>query len=246
MPSNHLILCCPLLLLPSIFPSISVFSKESVLGIRWPKYGVSASASVLPMNTQDWFPLGLTGWISLLSKGLSRVFSNTTVQKQFFGTQLSLQSNSHIHPWLLEKPSVQFHSVQLLSHVWIFVIPWTAAHQASLSTTNSRSLLKFMCMESVMYPTISYFVIPFSCLQCFPASGSFPMSRPFTSGDQGTASTSASVLTMNSQDWFPWLAWSPYCPRDSQESFSTPQFESINSSSFSLLYGSILTSLYEY
>ena len=59
--------------------------------------GVSASASVLPMNIQDWFPLGLTGWISLLSKGLSKVFSNTTVQKhQFFGTQLSLQSNSHI------------------------------------------------------------------------------------------------------------------------------------------------------
>ena len=67
--------------------------------------GVSASASLLPMNSQDWFPLGLTGWISLLSKGLSRVFSNTTVEKhQFFGTQLSLYSNSHIHTWLLEKP----------------------------------------------------------------------------------------------------------------------------------------------
>ena len=67
--------------------------------------GVSASASVLPMNTQDWSPLGWTGWISLQSKGLSRVFSNTTVQKhQFFGAQLSSQSNSHIHSWLLEKP----------------------------------------------------------------------------------------------------------------------------------------------
>ena len=66
---------------------------------------VLASASVLAMNTQDWFPLGLTGWISLQSKGLSRVFSNTTVQKhQFFGTQLSSQSNSHIHTWPLEKP----------------------------------------------------------------------------------------------------------------------------------------------
>ena len=65
---------------------------------------VSASTSVLPMNTQDWFPLGLTGFISLQSNGLSRVFSNTTVQKhQFFGTQLSSQSNSHIHTWLLEK-----------------------------------------------------------------------------------------------------------------------------------------------
>ena len=66
--------------------------------------GVSASASVLPMNIQDWFPLGWTGWISLQSKGLSRVFSNTTVQKrQFFGSQLSLESNSHIHTWPLEK-----------------------------------------------------------------------------------------------------------------------------------------------
>ena len=66
--------------------------------------GVSASISVLPMNTQDWFPLGWMGWISLQSKGLSRVFSNTTVQKQqFFGAQPSSQSNSHIHTWLLEK-----------------------------------------------------------------------------------------------------------------------------------------------
>ena len=91
MPSNHHVLHRPLLLPPSIFPSIRVFSNESVLRIRWPKYWSFNSASVLPMNIQDWFPLGWTGWISLLSKGLSRVFSNTTVQKhQFFGDQLSL------------------------------------------------------------------------------------------------------------------------------------------------------------
>ena len=67
--------------------------------------GVSASASVLPMNSQDWSPLGWTGWISLKSKGLSRVFSNNTVWKhQFFSNQLSSESNSHIHTWLLEKP----------------------------------------------------------------------------------------------------------------------------------------------
>ena len=92
MPSNHLILCRPLLP-PSIFPSIRVFSNESALHIRWPKYWsfFSASTSALPMNTQDLSPLGWTGWISLQFKGLSRVFSNTTVQKhQFFGTQLSL------------------------------------------------------------------------------------------------------------------------------------------------------------
>ena len=94
------------LYVPSIFPSIRVFSNELALCITWPKYcGVSASASVLLMNIQDWFPLGWTGWISLQSKGLSSVFSNTTVQKhQFFSTQHSLGSNSHIHAWLLEKP----------------------------------------------------------------------------------------------------------------------------------------------
>jgi len=81
MPSNHLILCRPLLLLPPIPPSIRVFSNESILHIRWPKYWSFSFASVLPMNTQDWPPLGWTGWISLQSKGLSRVFSNTTIQK---------------------------------------------------------------------------------------------------------------------------------------------------------------------
>ena len=105
MPSNHLILCRPLLLPPSAFPSIKVFSNGLVLHIRWPSIGASASASVLPVNSQDWFPLGWAGCISLLSKGLSRVFSNTTVQKhKFFGAQLSLLSNSHIHTSLLQKP----------------------------------------------------------------------------------------------------------------------------------------------
>ena len=89
-PSNHLILCCCLLLLPSIFPSIRGFPNESVLCIRWPSsIGVSASASVLPVNTQDRSPLGWTGWVSLQSKGLSRASCNTTVQKhQFFGEKV--------------------------------------------------------------------------------------------------------------------------------------------------------------
>ena len=105
MPSSHLILCRPLLLLPLIPPSVRVFSNESTLCMRWPKYW-SFSFNISPsMNTQDWAPLGWTGWISLQSKGLSRIFSNTTVQKhQFFGAQLFSQSNSHIHTWLLEKP----------------------------------------------------------------------------------------------------------------------------------------------
>ena len=87
------------------FPASESFqiSQLSVLGGQI--VGVSASTSVLPMNMQDWSPLGWTGWISLQFKGLSRVFSNTTVQKhQFFGTQLFLWFNSHIHTWLLEKP----------------------------------------------------------------------------------------------------------------------------------------------
>ena len=99
IPSNYLILGRPLLLPPSICPSIRVFSNESALHIRGQSFGASASASVLPKNIQGWFSLGLTGLI-LQSKGLSRVFSNTIVQKhQFFITQ-----SSYIHTWLLEKP----------------------------------------------------------------------------------------------------------------------------------------------
>ena len=87
------------------FPASGSFQMSQFFASGGHSIGVSASASVLPMNIQDWFPLGWTGWISLQSKRLSRVFSNTTVQKhQFFSTQLSLQSSSHIHTWLLEKP----------------------------------------------------------------------------------------------------------------------------------------------
>ena len=90
MPSNCLILCCPPLLLPSIFPSIRVFSNESVLYLRWPKYW-SFSFSISPSNEYSGLiPLGWTSWISLQSRGLSRVFSNTTVQKHQFCAQLSL------------------------------------------------------------------------------------------------------------------------------------------------------------
>ena len=106
MPSNHLVLCCPLLLLPSIFPSIRVFSNESTLHIRCgQRIGALASASVLPMNIQDWFPLGWTGLLSFQSKGLSRVFPRTIAQKRlFFGVQPSLWPNSPIHMRLQEKP----------------------------------------------------------------------------------------------------------------------------------------------
>ena len=109
---------------------------------------IGASASVLPKNTQGWSPSEWTGWISLQSKGLSRVFSNTTVQKHhFFSAQLSLWSKSHIYTWLLEK---SIAVVQSLRHVWLFVTPWTATRQASLSFTINWSLLKLMSTELVM------------------------------------------------------------------------------------------------
>ena len=88
-------------------PASGSFQMSQLFAWGGQSIGVSASASVLSMNTQDWSPLGWTGWISSQSKGLSRVVSNTIVQKhQFFSAQLSSQSNSHIHTWLLEKPSL--------------------------------------------------------------------------------------------------------------------------------------------
>ena len=107
MPSNPLNLCHSLLLLPSVFPRIRIFSNESTLCIRWPKYW-SFSFSISPSD-EYWFPLGLTRLISLKSKGLPRVFSSTTIQNhQFFGAQSSLWSNSHTHTLLLEKPWLLF------------------------------------------------------------------------------------------------------------------------------------------
>ena len=99
MPSNHLILCCP-----QSFPASESLQMSQLFTSGGQSIGVSASASVPPMNIQDWFPLRWTGWISLQSKGLSGVFSNTTVQKhQFVSVQPSIWSDIHIYTWLLEK-----------------------------------------------------------------------------------------------------------------------------------------------
>ena len=98
MPSNHLTLCCPLLLLPSVLPASRFFPMSCLFVSGGQSIAASASASVLPINMEDWFSFGLTGWISLQSKGLSSVFSRTTIQKhQFFHAQPSLWSNSQIH-----------------------------------------------------------------------------------------------------------------------------------------------------
>ena len=102
MPSNHLIHCCPFLLLPSVFPSIRVFSNESPLHIMWTNIGASALASVIPMNIQGWVPLGLTGLISWQSTRLSK----SLWKHQFFGTHASLWSSLHICVCLLGKPQL--------------------------------------------------------------------------------------------------------------------------------------------
>ena len=105
MPSSHLILAVPFSSCPQSLPASGSFPMSQLFAPGVQSIGVSVSTSVLPMNTQDWCPLGWTGWISLQSKGLSGVFSNTIVQEhQFFSAQRSLWSNSHIHTWLLEKP----------------------------------------------------------------------------------------------------------------------------------------------
>ena len=105
MLSNHLILCCPFAFYLQSFAASGFFPMSQFFSSGGQSIGASVSASALPMNIQDWFPLRLTGLSSLQSRGLSRVFSNTTVQKhQFFDTQPSLWFNSHIHAWLLEKP----------------------------------------------------------------------------------------------------------------------------------------------
>ena len=105
MPSAISSSVVPFSFCPQSLPASGSFPMSQLFTWGDQSIGVSAFASVLPMNTQNWSPLGWIGWTSLQSKGLSRVFSNTTVQKQqFFGTQPSSQSNSHIHPWPLEKP----------------------------------------------------------------------------------------------------------------------------------------------
>ena len=123
MPSNHLILCRPLLLPPSIIPCLRVFSSESVLSTRWPNYW-SFNFSICPsVNIQGWFPLGSAGLIALLSKVFSRVFSSTIVRRHgFICTQPSRWPNSHIHIWLLEKIQLWVYGSLLAKWCLCFLI----------------------------------------------------------------------------------------------------------------------------
>ena len=146
-------------------PALGSFPVSQLFKSGGQSIGASGSASVLPMNIQDWFSLGLTSLISLRSKGFSRVFSDTTVQKhQFLGTQPCLWSNSH-----------PYSSVQLLSHVWLFVTPWTAAHRLPCPSLISQNLLKLV-LSQWCYPTIcSSVALPLPSI--FPIIRSFRMSQ---------------------------------------------------------------------
>ena len=148
--------------------------------------------------------------------------------------------------------SVLYFIVELLSPVWLFATPWTAAPQASLSITNSRSLLKLMSIELVMPSNhlILCLPLPLLFLQSLPTSGPFPVSQffPVRWPKYWGFSASASVLPVNIQGWFP-LGWTDLislCPRGSQESSPTPQFKSINSLVLSFLYSPTLTSIHDY
>ena len=166
MPSNHLILCCPLLLLPSVFPSIRVFSNEPILCIKWSKYW-SFSCSISTSNEYSGLISSRIDWLDLLAvqgtlKSLLQHQSSKASIDQFIN-YLTLQS-------------VQFN------HVWLFATPCTAACQFSLSITSSQNLPKLMSIELVMPSNHLILCHPppfFSCPQSFPASRSFPMSQLF-------------------------------------------------------------------
>ena len=150
--------------------------------------------------------------------------------------------------WSLTFRVLQFNSVQSLSCVPLFLTPWTAACQASLSINNSQSLLKTCLLSRWCYPAISSSVFPFSsCFQSFPASESFPMSQLFAWGGQSIGvSASASVLKMNTQDWFPlgWTGWISLQSKGLSRGFSNTTVQ--KHQFFSYLYSPTLTSIRDY
>ena len=139
------------------------------------------------------------------------------------------------------------YSVQLLSRVRLFATPWTTACQASLSITNSQSPPKPCPSSWWCHPTIPFSIVPFSCSQSFPASGSFPVSWLFESGGQSIR-VSASVLPMNIQGWFPLglTGLIPLLSKGLTRDFSSTTFQSISPSVLSLLYGPTLSSIHDY
>ena len=181
MPSNHPILCCPLLFLPTVFPSIRSFPVSQLFPSS--SQSVGASASVLPMDIQGWFHLGLTDLISLQSKGLSRVFSSTIVRKhQFFNTQPSLWSNSQIHTWLLEKLSLWLYG-SLSAKCCLCPLIHYVCHSVS---SRKQASFNFMAVVTIC----SDFGTPENKLSLFPL---FPH-----------------LFAMKWWDWMPWSLFSEY------------------------------------
>ena len=206
-PSNHLILCRPLLLLPSIFPSIRVFSNESALHIRWPKYW-SFSFNISPSNEHPGLISFRMDW-----------FCITSIQNQFLGTEL-LRDNCFLFLVLLNwwghylwhkiqdiRCTFQVsasQSVQLLSRVRLSVTPMDRS-TLGLHPSPTPGACSNSCPSSWWcHPTISSSVVPFSShLQSFPTSASFPKSRLFASGGQSTGVSVSASAKLNIQDWFP-------------------------------------------
>ena len=223
------------------------------------KWRLSTKLNILISGSSEWFGL------EIKNQGILSLWKYTTVGVQsqkcrlaviIYGTILifmaDMSSNSlsisHISGQL-SMSKLSFSSVQLLSRVRLFETPWTAARQASLSITNSWSLLKLMSTESVIPSNHLILCCPLLLLpSIFPASGSFQISQFFASGDQSIGvSASTSVLSMNTQDWPPlgWTGWISCSPRDSQKSSPTQQFKSINFSALSFLYSPTLTSIHD-
>ena len=165
-------------------------------------------------------------------------------------TCLYMYMHKHTHMCMLYVVHIYLYisSVQLISHVWLFLTPRTVACKASLSITNSQSLLKLMSIDFVM-PSDHLFLCCPLLPSIFPSIRVFSSESVFPSGGQSIGvSALTSVLPMNIQDWFHlgWLVWSPCSPRDSQEPSPTPQFKSINSSALSFLYSPTITSTHDY
>ena len=170
MPSNHLIVCHPLLLLPQSFPASGSFPMSQLFASGGQSVGVSASASDLLMNIQDWSPLGWTGLVPLQFRGLSRVFSNITVQKhQFFGAQLSFYFNSPIHTWLLEKNhsfdkmnlcwQSNFSAFNMLFRLVIAFLPRSKRLLTSWLQSPSAVILKPKKIKSLLFPLFSHLFV---------------------------------------------------------------------------------------
>ena len=165
---THLILCHPLLLLPSSFPSITVFSSESALCVRWPKYWSFRFSISLFNSIEGYFPLGLTCLISLQSKGLLRVFSSTTVQKhQFFDTQPSLWASSHVPRWLLKNHSFDYMDLGIYLRRCFLCVNFRKSNGQTSNPTSRfwkmQEMLFFPLTENCKYSLKFFFKLLYLC-----------------------------------------------------------------------------------